>query len=299
MEEEPLPSVSVVVPVLDAAEDVPRLLESLAALDYPADRLECVVVDNGSTDGTVEIVRRHPVSLYMEHGTRSSYAARNAGIRQARGDWIAFTDADCAPEPQWLRRLLLPPIPPDVGAVAGEVVSLEARTPVQRLTERYGIVRHGTTLHHKALPSFSTANVAVRTDLLRALGGFRQDVRFFGDMELSWRLQLEAGARILFRPDARVRHRHRRSWGELWRHGRQHGQGVAFMRETYPERYRIEPGEQLARLAGIVRETGRALGGSEEGHRDRWWAPLFLAVWYGGMGAGFLAGPARSEPGTG
>lgn len=300
-----LPRASVVVPVLDAASDIDRLLDSLEALDYPRDRLEILVVDNGSRDGTVERVARRPaVRLMRETAVRSSYAARNRGSETAAGEWIAFTDADCVAEPGWLRRLLAPGIPDDAGAVAGEVLGLEAGTPVQRLTERYGIMKHDVTMPHKALPGFSTANVAIRRDLLRAIGGFREDVRYFGDMELSWRMQIAAGARILFRPDAVVRHRHRRTWRALWRHGRQHGQGVAFMRKVFPDRYQIRIGEQLGRLAEIGRAaftSPSAAGGAGSLHspptlpRDRLCAPLFLAVWYGGMAAGYIRGPAWSE----
>ena len=253
-----LPLVSVVVPVLDAVDEIDRLLDSLEALEYPRDRLEILVVDNGSRDGTFERIARRPVRLLRETRVRSSYAARNRGVEAASGEWVAFTDADCVATPGWLARLLAPGVPDAVGAVAGEVLAYEARTPVQRLTERYGIMKHAVTMPHKALPGFSTANVAIRRELLRALGGFREDVRFFGDMELSWRMQIVAGVRLLFRPEAVVLHRHRRTWRALWRHGRQHGRGVAFMKSVYPDRYAIRLGEQLGRIGAIG--TGRAVG---------------------------------------
>jgi len=309
-----LPRVSVVVPVLDAEDEIDRLLDSLEALDYPRDRLEVLVVDNGSRDGTPARIARHAdVTLLRETRIRSSYAARNRGVEAASGEWVAFTDADCVATPGWLRRLLAPGLPDHAGAVAGEVLALEARTPVQRLTERYGIMKHAVTMPHKALPGFSTANVAIRRDLLRALGGFREDVRFFGDMELAWRMQIASGAGVVFRPDAVIRHRHRRTWRALWRHGRQHGRGVAFMKSVYPDRYRIRPGEQLGRIVGIARapfadSSGSADREMREGSpgnlaaltpgalaRERLYAPAFLTVWYGGMAVGYLMGPAWSE----
>ena len=253
--------ISVVVPVLNAAGEIGRLIESLLAQVWPPEGAEIIVVDNGSTDGTTEVVRRYPVRLLEERAVRSSYAARNRGWRAATGEWIAFIDSDCVAPPDWLCLLLGTPPAPEVGAVAGEVVALEFATPVQRLTEHFGIIRHATTLPHKALPCFSTANVAVRRDLLESLGGFREDVRYFGDMELSWRMQIERGARLDFQPHALVRHRHRRTWGDLWRHGRQHGQGVAFMRGTYPEHYQISAWEQVLRLGHLARASIRALGG--------------------------------------
>jgi len=287
------PRVSVIVPVLNGADEIERLLASLLALDWPAEHLEILVVDNGSSDGTTEVAARYPVRVLAETEVTSSYAARNRGLAEADGDWIAFTDVDCVVEPGWLRNLLLPAPPARVGAVAGEVLALEGTTPVQRLVERYGIMKHAVTLPHKALPCFSTANVAVRHDLLRDLNGFRDDVRYFADMELAWRLQIEGGREILFRPDAVIRHRHRRTWGALWRQGVQHGRGVAFMKRTYPDYYRIHPTEQVRRLTGLAGAVGRTV---TAGHgTDTGWAPLFLALWYGGLLAGYLMGPARSR----
>ncbi|MCZ6600622.1 MAG: glycosyltransferase [Acidobacteria bacterium] len=287
------PRVSVVVPVLNGAHEIDRLLASLLALDWPEERLEILVVDNGSSDGTAAVAARYPVRVLEETEVTSSYAARNRGLAEACGDWIAFTDADCVVEPDWLRRLLLPAPPDRVGAIAGEVLALEGTTAVQRLVERYGIMKHAVTLPHKALPCFSTANVAVRHDLLRDLHGFRDDVRYFADMELAWRLQLEGGREILFRPDAVVRHRHRRTWGALWRQGVQHGRGVAFMKRTYPDHYRIHPAEQVRRLAGLAGAMGRTVTVGHDSDSRR--APLFLALWYGGLLAGYLMGPAPSR----
>jgi glycosyltransferase involved in cell wall biosynthesis len=288
----------VVVPVLDAVDEIGRLLDSLLAQDYPGEKLEIIVVDNGSTDGTDAVVADYPVKLLRETGVQSSYAARNRGLAEAGGEWVAFTDADCFAPSGWLGALLAPPLPDDVGAVAGEVEALELETPVQRLTERFGIMKHAETMHHKAVACFSTANVAVRRGVLSDLGGFRHDTQFFGDMDLSWRMQLELKRGLLFRPEAVVLHRHRRTLRQLWRQARQHGRGVAFMKKSHPEVYRIDPGEQLGRIAGVARAAGAAIGGMRKNGlgRDRWYAPLFLATWYCGMGAGYFMGPARSRP---
>jgi cellulose synthase/poly-beta-1,6-N-acetylglucosamine synthase-like glycosyltransferase len=317
------PRVSVILPVFQAVDEIGRAVESLLALDWPQEQLEILIVDNGSTDGTAAAVSRYPVTVLHENEVQSSYAARNRGLAAATGEWLAFTDSDCVVQPDWLRSLLLPAPAPEVGAVAGEVLALELLTPVQRLVEQFGIMKHAVTLPHKILPCFSTANVAVRRDLLADLSGFRADVRYFADMELSWRLQIEKQRTILFRPEAVIRHRHRRTWGALWRQGVQHGRGTAFMKRTYPDHYSISAAEQVHRLAGLARAalaavSGGRLGGATsraagplassaqendiaaEGSRqtdagDRLRGPLFLALWYGGLLSGYLMGPARSS----
>jgi hypothetical protein len=98
-------------------------------------------------------------------------------------------------------------------------------------------------------------------------------------------MQLDLGVELAFRPEAEMLHRHRRTWGALWRHGVQHGRGVAFMKRTYPDRYAIDAGEQAGRLGGIARALVR------EGMSGA----LFQVVWFAGMTAGYLRGPAWSR----
>ena len=95
------PDISVIVPVYNGEEVIDGCLEALLKQELPQEAYEVIVVDNGSTDMTVEKVRRYPVRL-LEEPLRSSYAARNTGVRAARGSVFAFTDADCRPYPQWL-----------------------------------------------------------------------------------------------------------------------------------------------------------------------------------------------------
>jgi cellulose synthase/poly-beta-1,6-N-acetylglucosamine synthase-like glycosyltransferase len=269
--------VSIVVPARDAAGDIDRLLDALDALEWPPDAKEVIVIDDASTDDTRERIVAHPhVQLVPNKERKGPYASRNIGTGHATGEWVVFTDADCAPRPDWLAKLLAEPIDPDTGAIAGEVIALETATPTQRFIEKRGFMKHSVTLPHKALPGFSTANVAIRRDVLWHLGGFREDVLYFGDMELSWRMQIELERRLVFRPDAVVLHRHRRTVGALWRQAVQHGRGVAFMKRTYPDVYRISGREQAQRVGEMVSGTDS----------------VFLALWWAGMVAGYLRGPA-------
>lgn len=115
------PFVSVVVPVFNGAKIIEDLLLSLLALDYPAERHEIIVVDNGSTDHTRQIVERYPVRLLEERETRGPAAARNKGITHARGDIVAFTDADCVADRDWLKMLVADHKDPGIGGFVGEI----------------------------------------------------------------------------------------------------------------------------------------------------------------------------------
>jgi len=101
---DPYPRVSVIVPVKNGEKTIGKLLDALAGQDYPVNQLQIIIVDNGSTDGTLEIIKKYPFTLEYEYRIASSYAARNKGLSAANGEIIAFTDADCVPEKDWVRK---------------------------------------------------------------------------------------------------------------------------------------------------------------------------------------------------
>jgi glycosyltransferase involved in cell wall biosynthesis len=92
---------SVIVPVFNTAQYVDRCVDALLNQNYPHSDYEVIAVDNGSSDDSLQRLARYPVKVVQE-SRRGSYAARNAGIREAGGELLAFTDSDCAPRPEWL-----------------------------------------------------------------------------------------------------------------------------------------------------------------------------------------------------
>src|SRR5260370_26945355 len=100
-------SVSVVIPVLNGEATIGELLGALLTQRDPPAATEVIVVDNGSVDATRDIVRRAGVTL-LEEPVRGPAAARNCGLRQARGDVVAHLDADTLPTSRWLAELVAP-----------------------------------------------------------------------------------------------------------------------------------------------------------------------------------------------
>jgi GT2 family glycosyltransferase len=212
-----MPAVSVVIPVLNAARTLPRCLEALAALD-PAP-VEILLVDNGSTDNSVALLTTFAremgpqrVSIVREarHGAA---AARNAGVRIAGGDIIAFTDADCVPEPDWLHHLRAPFSDSRVGAVAGRVMATRPASTVELFSALYTFQSPDRPARHRHWTpwegGFPTANLGVRRALLVSLGGFDEQLGNFGeDYDLCARLYA-AGSELAYTPVARVAHCHR------------------------------------------------------------------------------------------
>ena len=110
-----VPLVSVVIPVYNAAASVHRAIESaLAQTHHP---FEIIIVDDGSTDETVQVVQRYPVTLVQKKNGGPS-SARNAGVHLSRGEWIAFLDHDDAWHPEKTERQLAC-VESDISAVFG------------------------------------------------------------------------------------------------------------------------------------------------------------------------------------
>jgi glycosyltransferase involved in cell wall biosynthesis len=183
--------ISVVVPVRDAADHLGEQLEALAAQDYRG-RWEVVIADNGSTDGSVEVARRGLARLpdgrlVRAPGGSSAARARNAGVAEARGDFLAFCDADDVVDPGWLSALADAARGGDLVAGAVDVEALNA--PLPRSWHRVP-PRERALAGFRFLVHASGTNTGVWAEVFRALGGFDERVRAGEDIELSWRAQL-------------------------------------------------------------------------------------------------------------
>jgi hypothetical protein len=116
-----LPLVSVVIPVYNRPAEIAECLASLQTLDYPAEKIEVIVVDDASRDHTAAVVRRFDVRLMVQPNNMGQSAARNVGVAAANGEIIAFLDSDCIAEKGWLRELVPYFQDPRVALVGGYV----------------------------------------------------------------------------------------------------------------------------------------------------------------------------------
>lgn len=237
-------TVSVVVPVYNAMRTLPRCLAALAQLSPAPD--EILVVDNGSTDGSGGRLEAFALECggggvrVLHEPRRGAAAARNAGIRAAKGEVIAFTDADCAPEPAWLRHLTEPFEDPTVGAVAGRVVAAPPTATLELFSALYTLQSADQPVRRRQWTpwegGYPTANLAVRRALLDDLGGFDESVGIYGeDYDLCARLYARRTA-IVYVPDARVAHHHRTSLGGMLRQAFGFGRSHAYLLRRHAAR---------------------------------------------------------------
>jgi len=191
------PRVSIVVPVRNGGSFFERCLRSVVAQDYPRDHLEILVVDNGSTDGSVAAIERR--GLKPLHEPRPGAAnARNRGLREATGDIVAFTDADCEVEPSWVGRLV---------EALGEADAVTAR--IEPVPGGGRFARARAALHalylgecirldrENRLDRIDSANAAAWRAVIEEVGGFNPEIFYVEDRELGARIA-ERGRRLRF-----------------------------------------------------------------------------------------------------
>ncbi|HLO85016.1 MAG TPA: glycosyltransferase [Nostocaceae cyanobacterium] len=234
-----LPLVSVVVPIYNGEQDLPDLLNCLVSQTYPKEQVEYLLVDNNSSDRTTELLQKttenSPVNIYplSENNIQSSYAARNTGIRAAQGEIIAFTDADCRPQPQWLEALIQPFVNPEVVIVAGEIEALPGKTLLEKYADRQETLSQKHTLANKYCPYGQTANLAIRRSIFHQIGLFRPYLTTGGDADICWRILKANLGKLEFAPQAVVKHRHRTTWKELESQWRRYGRSNRYLHELH------------------------------------------------------------------
>ena len=185
------------------------------------------MVSGGSNFNQITI--RH----LTENQIQSSYAARNKGIRASTGEIIAFTDADCRPESDWLENLVKPFVDLEVGISAGEILTLPGKTILEQHAERSNTLSQKHTLAHPFCPYGQTANLAVRKQVLETVGLFRPYLTSGGDADLCWRILRETSYKMYFAENAIVRHRHRSTIKQLQSQWYRYGESNKYLHELH------------------------------------------------------------------
>jgi O-antigen biosynthesis protein len=274
------PRISVVVCTHNGSRTLPECLARLRDLSYPS--YEVIVVDDGSTDRSAEIAGRHDVTLVKTDHRGLSYA-RNAGLRQATGEIVAYLDDDAYPDTDWLSYVAMaiadgshagiggPNLPPPEDGRIAECVAQAPGAPIHVL------------ISDREAEHVPGCNMAFRKSALEAVGGFDERFRTAGDdVDLCWRLQ-EAGETLGFSAGAVVTHRRRDTVRRYLKQQFGYGKAEALLEQKWPSRHN---------RAGYLRWSGRIYdGASLEANRRR------ARVNYGTWGSGLFQSVYEPAPG--
>ena len=215
------PTCSVVVVTYEGRDYLERCLGSLRELDYPADRVEVLLVDNGSTDGTVEYVREaFPEVRLVENDHNTGFSpAVNQGARLAGGELLALLNNDAEADPQWLRSAAqVLRMEESVACVASKILR-EDRTTLDYAGGQMAFYGHGFAkgnrqpddpADHTPRPTLfaSGGAMVVRRDVFLEAGAFDASYfAFFEDVDFGWRLWV-LGHEVRYVPTSVVHHRH-------------------------------------------------------------------------------------------
>jgi len=244
-------SVSVVVPVFNGEGTIGDLLNALAHQAGAPEDTEVIVVDNGSTDRTRDIVQSAGVTL-LEETKRGPSPARNRGTQAARGEVIVYTDADCIPTRRWLAALTRPFADPAVVMTAGRTLSYQPRTGAQRYAAASALKTAEASIRRAEFPFAASENVAIRRRHVLEVGGWAEDMPTTQDVDLCFRLQQRFGFQIVYVADAVAFHRDRETDEELRRQARGYGRGLARLYRRYPEHLKWGLRQRLALIRTLA-----------------------------------------------
>jgi glycosyltransferase involved in cell wall biosynthesis len=244
----PLPLVSIVMPIKDEIDYIDASINAIDDQTYPADRIEILIVDGGSTDGTIDEIERRVrndlrFALLGGPGVNTPLAM-NLGIEASRGQYVAKVDGHGYINPVFIEESVrIMQDDPLVGCVGGEIVPI-ARTTIERAIRiaRFsklgvggGIYTAGRTVHN-----IDTVQCGVyRRDALVAIGMFDPAMAYGEDEEVNHRLR-RYGQRIVFQPAMQFRYQVRPSLRSLFRQYRNYGRARVAVVRKHPTFLRLK-----------------------------------------------------------
>src|SRR5438876_99961 len=232
------PKVSVVVASYNGERTLQACLESLERLNYP--NYEVILVDDGSTDTTAQIASKHPKVRYVHHERNFGLSvARNTGIVASEGEIIAFTDADCRADEDWLYYLVGDLLDSPFAGMGGPNLLPPEDSPVAAAV----MVSPGGPAHvlltDRQAEHIPGCNMAFYKWALADAGGFDPIFHQAGDdVDICWRLQ-QAGHKIGFSPAAFVWHFRRSTIGAYLKQQSGYGAAEALLVRKHPEYFNL------------------------------------------------------------
>ncbi|MCA9925830.1 MAG: glycosyltransferase [Anaerolineales bacterium] len=234
-----LPSFSLIIPTYNRPEPLALCLQACAQLDYPCERLELIVVNDGGERPLTNLIApfREKIDIRLVNQTNQGPAtARNAGAAVAEGEYLAFTDDDCAPDTGWLRFLAQGFARETAVALGGHTVNVLRNNLFATASQQLVDFLYAY-FNRPAATFFTSNNFAIARTLFLEVGGFRHDMPLAAgeDREFCdrWR---HGGNRLHYVPEAVVYHRHHLTARSFWRQHFNYGRGAWHFHQVRAQR---------------------------------------------------------------
>lgn len=210
--------VSVIVPFYNSERYIKRCIEGLLQQSYPREQYEILMIDNNSTDTSANTVRQYPGIQLLHETMQGSYAARNRGLQEAKGEVIAFMDADCVPSHDWLHEIMLAMEQPDLGIVLGRR-AFAGNSITLSMFAAYEDEKHNYVFNSdkKEIYYGHTNNMAVKKKLFDELGPFVERLRGSDTVFVRQAVNTYSCKIVRYYPQIHVRHLEINNLRQLYR----------------------------------------------------------------------------------
>ena len=224
------PFFSIVIPTYNRPERLENCLKAIALLDYPCDRFEVIVVDDGSKtplDSVVEPLKDQINLTLLRQENAGPAAARNRGAASAKGEFLAFTDDDCQPTTDWLTQFAAEFATNPIAMLGGKTINALSSNPFSTASQK--LIDYLYEYYNPAKGKdafFASNNIAMPTASFRALNGFDVSFPLAAAEDRDFCDRWNQAYPMVYVPDAQINHYHKLSLGSFWKQHFGYGRGA-------------------------------------------------------------------------
>lgn len=223
------PIFSVIIPTYNRPQQLTTCLAAVAGLEYPRDRFEVIVVDDGGEAALNEVVAKFNDRLnltLLRQENAGPATARNIGAKKAQGRFLAFTDDDCLPSPGWLQAYAEQFAKTPKVVLGGRVLALRPENLYAHASQLiFDMVFEKYEMNPHQIHFFGAGNFAIPADLFHRAGGFDSGFKISEDREFCDRCLLQ-GLQLVYVSGAIVYHGHDLNLSGFWRQYFNYGRGA-------------------------------------------------------------------------
>ena len=228
--------VSVILCTYNRGEMLRECLDSILSQEYPKKEYELIVVNDGSTDNTEDILKKYEEKALCKFKWTSQKnsglrVSRNKGIKSAKGEIICFTDDDCIADKTWIKNIVNGYESEAIGGVGGKIISHNAKNVIDKYADEKKFLTQ-----EKFFDPILGGNISHRKDVIEKTGFLDESFMSCADVDYGIRVRLN-GFKISYAPKAIIYHKHHTTLEGLIKQQRTYGRGYARMHKKYIRDY--------------------------------------------------------------